>query len=58
MEVSKLPEGNFRYVIEERVLPDLFGAQKQEIAGRTDLVITPEYAPVSVHVETTSSATD
>jgi len=54
--VSELPDGNFRYVVEERVLLDLLGAQKQEIAARTELVVTPDYAPVSVRAETTSSA--
>lgn len=54
--VSRLPEGNFRYVVEERVLLDILGAQRQEIAGRTELVLTPDYAPVSVQAETTSPA--
>ena len=54
--VSRLPDGNFRYVIEERILLDFLGAQKQEIAGREELVLTPDYAPVSVEAVKTSLA--
>ena len=46
--VTKLPDGNFRYAVESRVLIDLFGAQKQEMTGRTEYVVTPGYEPVSM----------
>ena len=46
--VVKLPDGNFRYKVESRVLIDLFAVQKQELTSTTAYVVTPAYQPVSV----------
>lgn len=54
--VTRLEDANFRYVVEERVLVDLLGAQRQELSGRTELVLTPDYRPVSLRAEGTTAA--
>ncbi len=54
--VTRLPDGNFRYALESRILVDLFGTQKQELTERTELVIAPDYTPISVQTETTGPA--
>jgi len=50
IQVERLPDGNYRYEIEARVLIDLLASRK-EIGLRGEYVVTPELRPVSVHVE-------
>ncbi|MBU0641239.1 MAG: transglutaminase-like domain-containing protein [Planctomycetes bacterium] len=45
--VARLPDGNFRHVVDVRLLLDLFGAQKQEHTLHAEYVATPTYEPVS-----------
>ncbi|MCH8083195.1 MAG: hypothetical protein IH885_03055 [Myxococcales bacterium] len=45
--VTKLPDGNFSFVSESRLLLDMFGAQRQEITAHTECVTSPALRPVS-----------
>ncbi len=53
VRVSKLPDGNFSFVSESRVLIDLFGSQRQEITGHTECVVSPTLRPVSLNSKST-----
>ena len=48
--VARLPDGNFRYAVDTRLLISLLGA-RQEITRRAEYVVTPSFRPVSVKVE-------
>jgi hypothetical protein len=52
VEVTRLPDGNFRYATATRLLLDLFGAQRQEIVVRGDFVVSPDLRPISIRSET------
>ena len=51
IEVTALPEGNYRYLISARVLVDLFASQKQETIGTGEYIVTADLRPVSMKVE-------
>ncbi|MFN0136710.1 MAG: hypothetical protein ACKVS9_11420 [Phycisphaerae bacterium] len=44
--VVKLPDGNYEYKTESRVLINLLGAGEQEFSSRASYVVTPDYRPV------------
>jgi hypothetical protein len=48
--VTALPDGNFRYTLESRVLYDLLGT-KQDQTNRVEWVVTAAYEPVSLRSE-------
>lgn len=48
--VARLPDGNFRYATDTRVLVSFVGA-RQEMTRRVECVVTPTHRPVSVKVE-------
>lgn len=47
VRVERLADGNYQYTSELRILVDPFGAQEQEITGRTIVVVTPDFGLVS-----------
>ncbi len=49
--VTKRPDGNFRYIVELRVLIDMFGVQKQEITSRAEYAVTPTYELLTMKSE-------
>ena len=49
--VTRLENGQFRYVVEERLLIDVLGASKEEITSRREYVVTSAYRPVSFQSE-------
>ncbi len=48
VQVTRLPDGNYRYAVRSRILLDLMGVQRQEITGRGEYVVTPDLWPVSL----------
>ena len=50
VQVSRLPDGNHRYVVSTRYLIDLFGSQKQELTTHGEYVVTSDLRPVSLQV--------
>ncbi len=53
--VTKLADGNFQYVLQRRVLIDLFGMH-QDMISRSEYVVTPAYEPVSLDVRGTQAS--
>lgn len=49
--VTRLPEGNYRVVVETRLLLDVFGVNREEILERGEYVVTPDYHPISIAFE-------
>jgi hypothetical protein len=49
--LTRLENGQFRYIVEERILIDLLGASKEEITSRREYVVTSTYRPVSLQIE-------
>ena len=58
VRVSKLPDGNFSFISESRLLIDLFGAQRQEITAHTECVVSPALRPVSLKSKSTQMSGD
>jgi hypothetical protein len=50
-KVTRLENGQFRYLVEERILIDVFGVSKEEITSRREYVVTSAYRPVSLQCE-------
>ena len=46
--VSRLPDGNYRLIVESRLMLDIFGANKEDMASRVEYVVTPDYRPISI----------
>jgi hypothetical protein len=46
--VSGLANGNFRIIVEFRLLLDIFAANKEELSHRIEYVVTPDYRPISI----------
>lgn len=53
VRVLELPDGNFSYLSESRILIDLFGVQRQEITGRGEYVVSPSLRPISLEFVST-----
>ena len=51
--VTKLPDGNLKYGVDERVLVDLLG-EKQETTGHSEWIVSPSYAIVSFSIKKAS----
>jgi hypothetical protein len=49
--VTRTASGDYRYVVEERVLIDVLGVHKEEISKRAEYTVTPDYRPVSLSSE-------
>ncbi len=48
VQVAKAADGNYRYAVNTRMLLDVLGAQRQEITGHAEYVVTPDLWPVSL----------
>jgi len=56
IQVTKLPDGNYRFVRLSRILVDVLGINKEVIEEHGEYVVTPTYRPVSIETNASRSA--